>query len=120
MTYLFVLLVISAFKIEPNINFIHVVSQDYELAKPAGEAKAVLILFGGYPQIAEDIKREFDIFELAESHSIAVLFMNFNQKLWLETLEKEALGEKLQAIFEDNDLPNDKVSTLAVFPVGVM
>jgi len=48
------------------------VEEEYELYKPQGETKAVLILFGGYPEVAADIKREFDILDIAEENHIAV------------------------------------------------
>ena len=43
-----------------------IIKEDYELYKPNKKTKAVLILFGGYPEVAEDIKREFKILAIAK------------------------------------------------------
>ena len=40
-----------------KLEFTKIIKDDYELYKPNKEAKAVLILFGGYPETAQDIKR---------------------------------------------------------------
>ena len=44
--------------ISDNSEFTKIIKEDYELYIPQEEIKAVLILFGGYPEVAEDIKRE--------------------------------------------------------------
>jgi hypothetical protein len=90
-----------------KIEFEEVINDNYELSKPIG-SKAVLVLFGGYPEKAKDIKREFEILENAMENRIAVVYMNYSQKLWLEENEKEKLAENLHKIFEENDLPIDK------------
>jgi len=90
-----------------NIEFEEVINDNYELSKPTG-SKAVLVLFGGYPEKAKDIKREFKILENAMENRIAVVYMNYSQKLWLEENEKEKLAENLHKIFEENDLPIKK------------
>jgi hypothetical protein len=82
---------------------------DYQLYKPTKNIKAVLILFGGFPETIEDVKREFPILEDAKSNEIAVLFMNFNQKLWLEQIEKQELAKKLQTIFKEHTLPTNNI-----------
>ncbi|AZQ42936.1 hypothetical protein [Nonlabens ponticola] len=89
--------------------FKKVVRDDYQLYKPASEIKAVLILFGGYPEDAEGIKREFPILEDARNNSIAVIMSNYNQKLWLEENEKRQLATSLQDIFEEHHLPSENV-----------
>ena len=81
-----------------KIKFTEIIKEDYELYKPNNEIKGVLILFGGYPENADDIKREFQILDIARENSIAVLLSNFNQKLWLEESEKHQLAKKLQNI----------------------
>ena len=43
--------------------FLEIIKEDYQLYKPSKDVKAVLILFGGYPEVAKDIKREFKILE---------------------------------------------------------
>lgn len=89
--------------------FIEIIKESYELYKPNKQVKAVLILFGGYPEIAEDIKREFKILEIARDNDIAVILSNYNQKLWLEENEKHQLARNLQNIIEDNELPTDNI-----------
>lgn len=86
-------------------DFQEVKNDEYELFRPSKELKGVLVLFGGYPEKAEDIKREFEILYTANKSGIGILFMNYNQKLWLEENEKQKLAEQLQNIFEENDLP---------------
>lgn len=90
-----------------KIEFVEVINDNYELSKPTC-SKAVLVLFGGYRETAKDIKREFEILENAMEYGIAVVYMNYSQKLWLEESEKEKLAENLHKIFEENDLPIDK------------
>ena len=80
-------------------------NDNYELSKPTHGTKGVLVLFGGYPEKAEDIKREFAILEIAKENGIAVVYMNYNQKLWLDSNEKKELKELLQNIFDENQLP---------------
>jgi hypothetical protein len=67
------------------------------------------VLFGGFPEKPEDIKREFKILELAKKNNLAVIYMNYNQKLWLEENEKQKLAEQLQNIFLDNELPTNDI-----------
>jgi hypothetical protein len=90
-----------------KIEFEEVINDNYELSKTIG-SKAVLVLFGGYSEKAKDIKREFEILENAMENRIAVVYMNYSQKLWLEENEKEKLAENLHKIFEENDLPINK------------
>jgi hypothetical protein len=87
--------------------FQEIIKDDYELSKPSENIKRVLVLFGGYPEKAKDIKREFKILEIAKKNSIAVVFMNYNQKLWLKDNEKQKLAKQLQNIFIENKLPKD-------------
>ena len=92
-----------------KLKFTEIIKEDYELYKPNKEVKAVLILFGGYPEVAEDIKREFKILDIARKNNIAVILSNFNQKLWLEENEKLQLAESLQNIVMENQLPTDNI-----------
>lgn len=82
-----------------------ITTEAYELSKPTDNIKKVLVLFGGFPEEAQDIKREFKILDLAKKNNVAVLYMNYNQKLWLEAQEKKQLAEQLQIIFIENSLP---------------
>jgi hypothetical protein len=92
-----------------KLEFTEIIKEDYELYKPNKEVKAVLILFGGYPEVAEDIKREFEILDFARKNNIAVILSNFNQKLWLEENEKHELAKSLQNIIVVNQLPTDNI-----------
>lgn len=82
---------------------------EYELYASTKYARAVLVLFGGYPEKAKDIKREFKILEAAEHHEISILFMNYNKKLWMHKNEKQELSENLQNIFHNNKLPKNNI-----------
>ena len=75
--------------------FEEVINDSYELIK-SEHPKAVLVLFGGYPENAKD-------------NRIAVVYMNYNQKLWLQENEKKKLAEHLQNIFKENHLPTNKI-----------
>ncbi|WP_435262629.1 hypothetical protein [Tenacibaculum sp. nBUS_03] len=92
-----------------KFEFAKIIKDDYELYKPNKEAKAVLILFGGYSETAEDIKREFKILNIARKNNIAVILSNFNQKLWLEENEKHKLAKSLQDIVVANQLPTENI-----------
>ncbi|WP_055447392.1 hypothetical protein [Lacinutrix mariniflava] len=98
---------------EPNIiiktEFIEIIKEDYVLNKPVKNTEAVLVVFGGFPEKADDIKREFKIIENAEENNIAVLYMNYSRKIWLTENEKTLLSEQLKNIFEDNKLPINNV-----------
>ncbi len=92
-----------------KIEFQEIINENYELVKPIENTKKVLILFGGFPEKPIDIKREFNIIEIAKQNNIAVLYMNYNQKLWLEDVEKQKLASILQKIFIENNLPKDDI-----------
>jgi len=89
--------------------FQEITNDNYELSKPTQNIKQVLVLFGGFPEKPEDIKREFKILEFAKKNSIAVIYMNYNQKLWLEKQKKQKLAEQLQSIFLENKLPTNNI-----------
>jgi hypothetical protein len=84
--------------------FEEVIKENYELSKPAGTIKKVLVLFGGFPENAAEIKLEFTIADLVNQNNLAVLYMNYNKKLWLEEPEKHKLAEQLQSICKENKL----------------
>lgn len=89
--------------------FEEITNTNYELSKPADKSIKVLILFSGFSHKVEDTKREFKILNYANESNIAVIYMNYNQKLWLEENEKIALAELLQNILQDNNLPFNDV-----------
>ena len=95
--------------ISEDREFTEIISADYEVYKPKVETKAVLILFGGYPEVAEDIRKEFKILDVARRSDVAVVLSNFNQKLWLEENEKHQLAKSLQTVLEENKLPTDNI-----------
>ncbi|MEL0645097.1 hypothetical protein V6251_11940 [Olleya sp. Ti.3.14] len=115
---LFLLLAITACKNNTNqpqsptetpSDYQQIITTHYQLYKPTQKAKAVLILFGGFPEQAEDIKKEFKILEHAKKNNIAVLLSNYNQKLWLDTQDKQQLTTRLQNAITDNQLPTDAI-----------
>ncbi|CAN0601901.1 unnamed protein product, partial [Ectocarpus sp. 12 AP-2014] len=85
--------------------FQEIKNADYELSKPTENIKRVLVLFGSYLEKAEDIKREFNVIDDAKKNSVALVFMNYHQKLWLTESEKKELTIKLHKIFKENKLP---------------
>ncbi|MDT0651857.1 hypothetical protein [Autumnicola edwardsiae] len=80
----------------------------YELYKP-GTTEVVLVLFGGYPENAEDIEREFAITGRANKKNVAVVYLNYSGKLWLEENEKIKLTESINTLFQSNELPTKKI-----------
>lgn len=86
-----------------------IMEKEYQILKPRAKEKAVLILFGGYPESPEYVQREFDIQELALSHDVAIIWMNFNRRLWLEKNEKEQLSQIVQAAFRKYRLTSDNI-----------
>lgn len=96
-------------KTEGLLEFQEVIHENYELSKPTKDIKYVLVLFGGYPEKPENIKREFTILDNAKENNIAVLYMNYHQKLWLEEEEKHKLASLLQSIFLDHKLPTKDI-----------
>ncbi|CDF80829.1 conserved hypothetical protein [Formosa agariphila KMM 3901] len=92
-----------------KIEYQEIKKDEYSLNKPTKNIKAVLVLFGGFPENVEDIKREFEILENAKKNNISVLYMNYNRKLWIEQNELEQLSKRLQSIFKENKLPVDNI-----------
>lgn len=89
-----------------QINLIE--TDSYNLYKPDITEK-VLILFGGFPETAVNIENEFPITDLAIDKNVAVAYLNFNRKLWLEEEEKIQLANSLQEMITSNNLPSDKI-----------
>ncbi|SMG48326.1 Lipase (class 3) [Marivirga sericea] len=86
-----------------------IVEEGYNLAIPNKDVQAVLILFGGYPERASDIKREFDIMDKAMNRGVAILYSNFNQKIWLSENEIEALALQMEQALKRHQLPTSNV-----------
>uniref|UniRef100_UPI0040486B9C hypothetical protein n=1 Tax=Roseivirga sp. TaxID=1964215 RepID=UPI0040486B9C len=92
------------------IEYEHKIKAEYQLFKPNDtKINAVLILFGGYPEVAEDIIREFQVLQQAKDNSIAIVFSNYSKKLWFEENELNDLADQLELIFTENKLPNDNI-----------
>ncbi len=98
----------NTLKHQPTV-YTEISHEFYELNKPDTKAKAVLVLFPGYPHTARETKQEFNILEIAKSKNIAVIFSNYNRKLWLEENEKSQLTQQLQQTFKDHQLPTDNI-----------
>lgn len=92
-----------------EVAYRHISHTDYELFAPTTRPEAVLVLFGGYPETAEDIQREFQVLDHAKAHEVAVLYSNFHEKLWLENDELEELAQGLCKAFEEHELPGDRL-----------
>ena len=86
-----------------------ITNPNYQLEKPQGEISTVLMLFGGYPEVADDIRREFNILPKAQANRIALIYSNYNRKLWFEDGELTSLASQIDSIFSDNKLPRDRV-----------
>lgn len=106
LTILFSIIINFAQENEMNKNLIE--TENYNLYKP-NNTEAVLLLFGGFPEDAAAIENEFPITDLANDRNVAVAYLNFNRKLWLEEDEKAELALSIQELFTSNDLPTDKI-----------
>ena len=84
-------------------------TEEYEVIKPSGEQKGVLILFPGFPETPDNIKREFKIVQPALKKGIALVLMKFNQRLWLNTQEKFRLASSFNQLFVKHDLDSVNV-----------
>ncbi|SHK81611.1 hypothetical protein SAMN04488028_10977 [Reichenbachiella agariperforans] len=92
-----------------NTSYEKVMNEQYVLYYPLKGVDTLLILFGGFPEDAESIEREFSILEVAKANEIAVLYMNYNRKLWLETEDKVQLTLLLETVLDNYDLVPDQI-----------
>ena len=76
-------------------------TENYTLYKPS-KTDAVLVLFGGFGENAAGIESEFPISELAISKNIAVAYLNYNRKIFLQDEEKAQLAAMLQELMASN------------------
>lgn len=90
-------------------DYIEIIEEEYEISKPEKGGNTTLVLFGGFPENAPDIKREFNFSEVAKKNQIAILYMNYNRKLWMTEMEKKELTERINSIFSSNGLPTEKI-----------
>ncbi len=92
-----------------QVKYSEFMEENYESYIPNLPPKAVLILFGGFPESPSDIRREFDILDIVKENNIALILSTLNQKLWLEEDEKQELAKELQNIIEKHKLPTDNI-----------
>ncbi len=107
-------------KVVIKTEYQEITKDNYELSKPVENIKKVLVLFGGFPETVKDIKREFKILEIATENNVAILYMNYNKKLWLTKNEKQELAKQLENIFIKNKLPTNDIYILVGFRVAEM
>ncbi len=92
-------------EVDSKQDFLEIVNDDYELISPSKNSKAVLVLFGGYPESPADVKEQFKILPIAKKNNVAVLIMNYNQKLYLSEEEKLQLANQLRGVLSAHKLP---------------
>lgn len=78
-------------------------NKDFELIKVDNQ-KGILVLFPGYGHVSDDTKNEFNVIELATKNGFSVLYMSFNQHVFLRDDEKAVLAKEMLTIFETNKL----------------
>ncbi len=81
----------------------------YEFQSPTSAPEAVIILFGGFPEFAEDIKREFPIEGIAKEKNVALLYMNHNKNLWLKENDYVLLKDSLNQLFQSHKIPTSNI-----------
>ncbi len=81
----------------------------YEITKPSDNTRATLFLFPAYGESIEDTKIEFNIADMAAAKGIAVVYLNFNDKLFLKEEEKTSLAQRLQTLLKENELTDTEV-----------
>ncbi len=89
-------------------NYEEIIHNYYELYL-SKKSKATLILFGGFPEDPNKIKKEFNIISQAKENDINVLLMNYNKKLFLKQYEKEQLVKELENIFFKHSIPSKNI-----------
>ncbi|MEM9829278.1 MAG: hypothetical protein AAF944_01495 [Bacteroidota bacterium] len=94
---------------QSETSFTVVETNHYELIIPEKKQVGVLILFGGFPETSDVIKREFKVVKPAMEAGIAVVLMKLNRRLWLEESEKKQLSAIMNQMFIDNDLIQENV-----------
>lgn len=87
----------------------HIIAEGYEVYKPLEGGHTTLILFGGFPETASDIQREFDVLKLSEQYKINLVLMNYNRKLWLTESDKLYLRQGIESIFKQHQLPKHNI-----------
>ncbi len=88
---------------EEEIGVVSNIHPNFQLSTPKIQEN-LLILFPCFPCDANNTKREFEIEELAMANKTAILFMNFNQRLWLSEEEKQNLETTILNSIKENNL----------------
>lgn len=83
-------------------------TSEFQLIK-AKKQNGLLILFPCYPCDSENTLNEFKIANISVSKGFSVLAMNFNQKLYLNTNEKQDLAEHLIKIVQKQNLAKQNI-----------
>ncbi|WP_196884885.1 hypothetical protein [Aureivirga sp. CE67] len=94
--------------LEPKKEIKSIVTEDFEFWYP-NEIEQVLILFDGFGGNALNIQKEFTIKEKALDENVAILYFNFNQRLFLTEEEKYQLAKQLQDFLETKHLSNKDI-----------
>lgn len=76
---------------------------NYEL-RIAPKSKAVLVLFPGFSENSENVKKEAPFLQNIENEGITILFLDINKKLWLSDDEKIDFSQRLNSIFKSNKI----------------
>lgn len=82
--------------------------KDYSITKSENE-KAVLILFPCFPCDKINTKSEAKFLDKIEDDGITTILLDYNQKLYLDEIEKQNLAKKLNAILLENKITNSNV-----------
>lgn len=80
-----------------------IITDNYELHK-SNLSKALLILFPGGGGNPKQIQQAFKIASIAKQQGISILFMNYAQKLWMDTDDCKLLAKELQTIIDSHQL----------------
>lgn len=88
---------------KPTNAYISEATPAYELIVPEN-AKAIILLFSGYPHSMKQTNMEFPIEELALSSGFGIMRLAFNQHLWLSTLEKKQLNGLIDSALSEYNL----------------
>ena len=96
-------------ELEKEVKIETFITDDFEIIKPIEDSKAVLILFGGFGEKAADIKREFQVLDIAKKNQISLVLMNYSNKLWLEENDKKNLATLLQNTLEKHNLSHKDI-----------
>lgn len=83
-------------------------NKEYLFSKAENE-KATLILFPCFPCDKTNTQIEARFLENIEKNGISTVLLDFNQKLFLEETEKEKLAEKLNSIFDENNISKHNI-----------